>query len=143
MAYITYEQYQAIYGTPPISEDEFSVYATQASDVIDSITQYRIHERGGITALSPCIQALVQKATAAQVLYFVEVGLGTVLTGQTGQSFTVGKVSVSGGGLSSGNANGAQLMISPLSRALLEQTGLMYRGVYVRSDRYFNPFWGI
>ena len=85
----------------------------------------------------------MKKAAAAQVLYYSELGLETVLTGQTGQSFTVGKVSVSGGGSSGGNMTGAQLMISPLAKSLLEQTGLMFRGVHVCSGRYLNPFWGI
>lgn len=143
MAYITYEQYTALYGTPPISQDEFNVYAGLASDVIDGITHYRIEKGGGISALPSWVQSLVEKATAAQVLYFTQVGLETALTGQAGQSFTVGKVSVSGGALSNGTLTGAQLMISPQARALLEQTGLMYRGVHVCSDRFLNPFWGI
>lgn len=143
MAYITYDEYVAIYGTPIITEEEFPVYAGLASDQIDTITQFRIPRGGGISALAPWVQELVKKAAAAQVLYYSELGLETVLTGQTGQSFTVGKVSVSGGGSSGGNMTGAQLMISPLAKSLLEQTGLMFRGVHVCSDRYLNPFWGI
>ena len=42
MAYITYQQYKEIYGEPPVSEDNFSVYAGLASDLIDGMTQYRI-----------------------------------------------------------------------------------------------------
>ena len=143
MAYITYEQYIEYYGTCPITEDEFPVYAGLASDIVDEITQYRLTQGGGFSALPASTQALVRKATAAQILYFTQVGLETALTGQTGQSFTVGKVSVSGGALANANATGGQLMISPLAKALLEQTGLMYRGVSVYSDRFLNPFWGI
>lgn len=143
MAYITYEQYTALYGAPPVSQEEFNMYAGLASDVIDGITQYRIEKGGGISALPAWIQTLIEKAAAAQVLYFTQVGLETALTGQAGQSFTVGKVSVSGGALSNGTLTGAQLMVSPQARALLEQTGLMYRGVHVCSDRFLNPFWGI
>ena len=143
MAYITYDEYVAIYGTPIITEEEFPVYAGLASDQIDTITQFRIPRGGGISALAPWVQELVKKAAATQVLYYSELGLETVLTGQTGQSFTVGKVSVSGGSLSNGNLSGAQLMLSPQARALLEQTGLMSRGVRVCSDQFLNPFWGI
>lgn len=143
MAYITYEQYLKIYGEPPVDEADFPVYAGLASDLIDSITQYRIIQGGGFSALPDWLQSLVQKAAAAQVLYFSQLGLETVLTGQTGQSFTVGKVSVSGGALSGSNMTSAQLMISPLAKALLEQTPLMERSVHVCSDRYLNPFWGI
>lgn len=143
MAYITYQQYLDIYGACPISEEEFPMYAGLASDLIDSITQYRIVKGGGISALSYLMQTLVKKAAAAQVLYFTQLGLETVLTGQTGQSFTVGKVSVSGGALSNTTEKPGALMISPFTVALLEQTYLMERGVHVCSDRYLNPFWGI
>ena len=51
MAYITYQQYLDLYGTCPISEEEFPVYAGLASDMIDSITRYRIVEGGGLSAL--------------------------------------------------------------------------------------------
>lgn len=143
MAYITYQQYVALYGTSSISEEEFPVYAGLASDNIDTITQFRIVKGGGISALPTAVQELVRKAAAAQVLYFTQIGLETVLTGQTGQSFTVGKVSVSGGALSNATEKAGALMISPLAVALLEQTSLMERGVYVCSDRFLNPFWGI
>jgi len=66
-----------------------------------------------------------------------------VLTGQAGQSFTVGKVSVSGGALSSTTTKPGALMVSPFALSLLEQTPLMERGVHVCSDRFLNPFWGI
>lgn len=84
----------------------------------------------------------MKKAAAAQVLYLTQIGLETVLTGQTGQSFTVGRVSVSGGPLEASNAKAGALLISPLAAALLEQTPLM-EGVPVCSDRFLNPFWGI
>lgn len=143
MAYITYEKYTEIYGIPSISIEEFPIYAEQATDLIDSITAYRIKRSGGIASQPTWIQTLIEKACAAQVLYFTQVGLETALTGQAGQSFTVGKVSVSGGALSSTGQKAGNLMISPLTAALLEQTPLMERGVQVCSDRFLNPFWGI
>ena len=108
MAYITYEQYTEMYGTPAIPEDAFPVYAGQASDLIDSITQYRIIQGGGLSALPACIQTLVQKAAAAQVLYFTQQGIATA----------------------------ASRMISPLAVLLLEQTPLLERRVAVCSDRF-------
>ena len=143
MAYITYEQYVEIYGTPPISEADFPVYAGLASDLIDSITRHQIGKGGGFSALAPFLQEQVRKATAAQVLYFTQYGLETVLTGQTGQGFTVGKVSVSGGSMGAEGGKPGASMISPMAVAMLEQTSLMERGVHVCSDRYLNPFFGI
>lgn len=126
MAYITYEQYQALYGTPPVSGPEFQMYAATASDIIDSITQHRIVE-GGLSALPALVQTLVQKAAAAQLLYLTQNGLEAVISGQTGQGFTVGKVSVDGG--NAGGLTAAQLMVCPMAKAYLEQTGLMERSV--------------
>ena len=144
MAYITYQQYLDYYGACPISEDEFPVYAGLASDVIDNATQYRIIQGGGISSLPAFVQTLVQKAAAAQVLYFTQIGLETVLTGQTGQSFTVGKVSVNGGGLANqANKKTGALMICPLALAYLEQTRLMERRTDVCYPQYLHPFWGI
>lgn len=140
MAYITYEQYTAIYGTPPITEAEFPMYATAASNIIDTITQYRIGRAGGISALPAWLQTAVQNATAAQVLYFTQNGMETVLTGQTGQGFTVGKVHVDGG--NSGSMTAAQLMVSPMARVYLEQTGLMERSVPC-FDQFRPGFYGI
>ena len=143
MAYITYQQYFDQYGDPGISAGDFQMYAGLASDQIDSITQYRIPQGGGISALPVFVQSLVQKATAAQILYYIQNGLETVLSGQIGQSFTVGKVSVSGGSIRAANATAGSLLVSPLAVSILEQTPLMERGISVRSDRYLNPFWGI
>lgn len=138
MAYITYEQYTALYGAPPITEAEFPLYATAASDIIDSITQYCIVE-GGLSALPALVQMLVQKAAAAQVLYLTQNGLEAVVSGQTGQGFTVGKVSVDGG--NTGSLTAAQLMVCPMTKAYLEQTGLMERSVPC-FDRFRPGFFG-
>lgn len=140
MAYITYQQYVLVYGVPPIPEADFPVYATTASDLIDSITEHRIGRAGGISALPTLVQKLVQKATAAQVLYLVQNGLEAVLAGQTGQGYTVGKVHVDGG--NTGGLTSAQLMISPMARVYLEQTGLMERSVPC-FGQYRPSFYGI
>lgn len=127
MAYIDSGQYISLYGSAPVGGAEFPVYATIASDLIDTITEHRIAKCGGISAFPPLVQSLIQKATAAQVLYLAQNGLEAVLAGQTGQGFTVGKVSVDGG--NSGSMTAAQLMVCPMARAYLEQTGLMERSV--------------
>lgn len=138
MAYITYQQYTEYYGNT-ISETDFPMYATAASDLIDAITEYRIEKAGGITSFPPAIQTLVEKATASQVLYFVQMGLETVLTGQTGKGFTVGKVHVDG---NNSNLTAAQSMITPLAKIYLEQSGLMGRRVPCYSP-YHSSYYGI
>ena len=142
MAYITIEEYVELYCQPAISEADFPVYASQASDLIDSITQYRIIQAGGLNVFPPLVQQLVAKATAAQVLYFIQNGgIETVLSGQTGAGYTVGKVHIDGAGASGGTQTAAQMMISPLAVTLLEQTGLMERRIRCL-DPYQPPYYG-
>lgn len=139
MAYIEYQNYVNLYGSA-IPETEFPQYAEPASDLIDAITQFRIEKAGGIAALPQMIQSLVEKATAAQILYFYQNGLETVLTGQTGSGFTVGKVHVDGGNVS--GKTQTQLMISPLAKVYLEQTGLMGRRTPCL-DPFHSSYYGI
>lgn len=139
MAYITYEQYTELYGAA-LSEMDFPMYATLASDLIDTITEFRIERAGGITVFPPLVQTLVQKATGAQILYFVQNGLETVISGQTGQGFTVGKVHVDGG--IKENLTAAQMLISPMAKVYLEQTGLMGRRTSCL-DPYRSSYYGI
>lgn len=143
MAYITYDEYVTIYGQN-ITEADFPMYAENASDLIDVVTRYQIVQCGGISALPPLVQKLVKKAAAAQVLYFVQNGLDTVMSGQTGQGFTVGKVSIGGASSGSGGQTAAQLMISPAVGVLLEQTGLMERSVPCLDpsrNAYLSTWW--
>lgn len=143
MAYITYDEYVAIYGQN-ITESDFPMYAENASDLIDAVTRYQIVQCGGISALPPLVQNLVKKAAAAQVLYFVQNGLDTVMSGQTGQGFTVGKVSIGGASSGSGGQAADQLMISPAVGVLLEQTGLMERSVPCLDpsrNAYLSTWW--
>lgn len=132
MAYITYEQFVALYGDQGLTSSDFPMYATAASSLIDSITRYTIPRCGGLSAFPEWVRQAVQQAAGAQVLYYVQNGFESIQTGQTGQSFTAGKVSVNDGAINSGNGGGdaaAQSLVSPLVRVLLEQTGLMGRNV--------------
>ena len=144
MAYITYDEYVAIYGQN-ITEADFPMYAENASDMIDMVTRYEIVQCGGISALPPLVQNLVKKAAAAQVLYYSQNGIDTVMSGQTGQGFTVGKVHLDGAVSGSGSGNSAaQLMISPAATAFLEQTGLMERSVPCLDpsrNAYLSTWW--
>lgn len=128
MAYITYEQYVALYGDS-VPEENFPMYAENASDIIDAVTRYQIEQCGGISALPDFIQKLIQKAAAAQVLYLYQNGLETVMTGQTGQGFTVGKVRVDGASASGSGNKAAQSILSPAALMYLEHTGLIGRCV--------------
>jgi len=138
MAYITYDQYVANYGTSPISQADFLAYAGFASDLIDSATYYRIVEAGGLATLPPILQSQGVKATAAQIMYFSELGLEAVMSGTSGTNFTVGKVSV---GPSTNGRSGASAILCPMARVYLEQTGLMRPSVDARDGPRYSP-WG-
>lgn len=139
MAYITYDQYTALFGPTPITEVDFPIYAGLASDLIDQITRYSIDALGGFSQLPGQIQTLVEKATGAQVLYFSQLGLESVLSGEAGAEFTVGKVHVGG---TNANQSKSQMMISPLASTYLEQSGLMGRDVMCLGP-FRRGFYGI
>lgn len=130
MAYITYEEYTGYYGTDTlVLETDFPVYANTASDLITAITGYRV-TADNIGSYPVFVQDAVKKATAAQVLYFSEYGdMASVVSGQAGEGFTVGKVSVQSGGQKSSVWAYAKDMISPMVYVLLGPTGLLERGV--------------
>lgn len=139
MAYITYDQYTTLFGPTPITEDNFPIYAGLASDLIDQITRYSIDALGGFSQLPSQIQMLVEKAAGAQVLYFSQIGLESVLSGEAGAEFTVGKVHL--GGINTAQTK-SQMMISPLASTYLEQTGLMGRDVMCLGP-FRRGFYGI
>lgn len=139
MAYISYDQYIALFGPTWIPEDSFPTYAEIASDLIDQITRFSIDALGGFSQLPSQIQTLVEKAAGAQVLYFSQIGLESVLSGEAGSGFTVGKVHL--GGINATQTK-AQMMISPLASTYLEQTGLMGRDVMCLGP-FRRGFYGI
>lgn len=127
MAYITYTDFTDLYGEL-IPQEQFSLYANAASDIIDIITRYSIEHRGGFASLPSFLQMLVVKATAAQIVYTEQAGgVEAVASGQSGAGYTVGKVHLDGA--SGKETSRAALMVSPLAVSLLEQSGLMGRSI--------------
>ena len=124
MAYCTYCQYVNYLGTPDFSTSDFGIYAAVASDMIDQLTHFAI-PRIGLANLPEQTQTLIMKAVAMQTLYIYNQGGVSALGDESNGGFTVGKVSVSGGGTSSANATRGSTAVSPMAVALLEQTGLM------------------
>ncbi|MFR4340056.1 MAG: hypothetical protein DBX91_14085 [Subdoligranulum variabile] len=144
-SYVDFAQFSQFYGDQGLTADTFQPLAVQASRIVDSVTRYIIPQHGGLTAFPAWVQQAVRDAAAAQVLYYTQYGLESILTGQAGQGFTVGKVSVNGGATGNGGNGGnaaAQMLVSPQVRAILEQTGLMGRDVGC-FDPYRNSYFGI
>lgn len=82
MAYITYQQYADLYGMPPINEDDFPMYATFASDMIDSITQFRIVQGGGFSALPVWVQTPGAKSVRSASAVFCAKRAGSGFVGR-------------------------------------------------------------
>lgn len=94
-----------------------------------------------ICKLYPFQIAAVKSAICAQIEYYSLNGIGVATTGETGSSYTIGKISVSGGS-GSGNAKASWSMICPAAVASLEQSGLNYPAVpAVGNPMYTGAGW--
>lgn len=135
MPYVDADYYlNAYYGDPVQPASDFAKYEARAEDVIDAATFYRV-QRQGLASFAEPIQTLIKKAVCAQINYFVEEGISTAISGQSGEGFTVGKVSVHGKNGVQGSS--ASSIVCPAAIMLLEQTGLLNPAVPV-----FDNGWG-
>lgn len=128
MEYIDYSYYSdKCYGK--LSKDDFPEYLFNATQAIDNITRYRVKVLG-LDKFPVWVQEQFKHALCAQIDYYKEFGIELSLAGNTADSFTVGKVSISTNG-----SNGDQSLICPKVITLLECTGLLNRSV-ATLDRY-------
>lgn len=126
MAAVTYDFYANTYhGDPAVTEAAFPRLEARAEDAINALIRFR--------AVPPQSETLYQKAICAQIDYYAIYGVEAASAGLMENSFTVGKVSVTGSGASS--RRGGASMISPQALAYLEQTGLLNPSVPVTGDR--------
>ena len=135
MAAVTYEYYTGTYLGEPVTEADFPRYEARAEDVIGQVIHFRQVPEQWST--------LYKKAVCAQIDYYSVYGIDLTSGGIASNSFTVGKVSVSGPSMN-GNSGmtGATSMVAPAARAYLEQTGLMSPQVAVVGE--MRPwYWGM
>lgn len=125
MPNVDYNFYMTVYLGEPIAESEFPRYLARAEEAVNQMTRYQI-PRVGFSNMPEALQELVKRALCAQVEYLAQNGIETAQTGRDADSWTVGKVHVGGGGVST-----SKTMFSPSAMAMLEQTGLMSRRVAV------------
>lgn len=119
MPYVDKTYYDNTYIGAAVDTTDFPRYEKRAEDVINQLTRNRILH-AGVSAFSDAMQECIKNAVCAQIEHYVYNGIDAANSGISAESFTVGKVSVSG----SKNA-GKQSMVSPQAIAFLEQTGLM------------------
>ena len=108
-------------GDPSVTETDFPRLEARAEDAVNALIRFR--------AVPAQFESLYQKAICAQIDYFAIYGIEAASAGLMENRFTVGKVSVTGGGAST--RSGGASMISTQAVAYLEQTGLMNPSVPV------------
>ena len=126
MAAVSYEFFKATYvGDPSVTETDFPRLEARAEDAVNALIRFR--------AVPAQWEKQYQKAICAQVDYYAIYGIEAASAGLMENSFTVGKVSVTGDGASS--RSGGASMVSPQAVGYLEQTGLLNPAVPVAGAR--------
>ena len=126
MAAVSYEFFKATYvGDPSVTETDFPRLEARAEDAVNALIRFR--------AVPAQWEKQYQKAICAQIDYYAIYGIEAASAGLMENSFTVGKVSVTGGGASA--RSGGASMIAPQAVAYLEQTGLLNPTVPVAGAR--------
>ena len=126
MAAVSYEFFKATYvGDPSVTETDFPRLEARAEDAVNALIRFR--------AVPAQWEKQYQKAICAQIDYYSIYGIEAASAGMMENSFTVGKVSVTGGGASA--RSGGASIISPQAVAYLEQTGLLNPAVPVAGAR--------
>lgn len=140
MAIVTYSYYTTTYLGETIAETDFPRAEARAERVIAQITHGRATE-ATFAALPLFQQNAVKEAICAQVEYYALFGVEISIAGKTADGWTVGKVSVNGGGNGSKNATGAATMVCPSAIAALELTGLLDPNVPTMGEPPIAPWW--
>lgn len=126
MAAVTFDFFANTYcGDPAVTEAAFPRLEARAEDAVNALIRFR--------AVPPQLEVLYQKAICAQIDYYAIYGIESASAGLMENSFTVGKVSVTGGGAAA--RSGGASMIAPQAVAYLEQTGLLNPAVPVAGAR--------
>ena len=126
MAAVAFDFFANTYcGDPAVTEAAFPRLEARAEDAVNAPIRFR--------AVPAQLEVLYQKAICAQIDYYAIYGIEAVSAGMMENSFTVGKVSVTGGG--SAARSGGASMISPQAVSYLEQTGLLNPTVPVAGTR--------
>ena len=126
MAAVSYEFFKATYvGDPAVTETDFPRLEARAEDAVNALIRFR--------AVPAQWEKQYQKAICAQIDSYSISASEAASAGLMENSFTVGKVSVTGGGASA--RSGGASMVSSQAVAYLEQTGLLNPAVPVAGAR--------
>ena len=132
MPYLTYEEYIDL-GFPEIDEQEFNRLLSKASDVVDSVTR-SFYKFNDIESDVPFRREQFKKAVAAQIQYFYDMGGTSSHELNEPGTVTIGRTTVSSGSRNSTSQDDSKnKLVSDDVYMYLQGTGLLYRGLGVRS----------
>lgn len=132
MPYLTYEEYKNL-GFSEIKETEFDKLIKKAGDAVDSITRY-FYKFNDIDDDVSFRREQFKKAVACQVEYFHDMGATTSQGMKEPGTVTIGRTTVSKGSRNaSGQDEQRQSVVSEDVYMYLRGTGLLYKGIGVRS----------
>lgn len=131
MSYLTYNEYINL-GFTEIEEQEFNRLIKKASSVLDSVTRF-FYQTNDINNDIEFRASQFKKALAAQIEFFHEVGATTTEGINDPGSVSIGRTSISTGSKSSKQEGSKKSIISDDVYLFLQGTGLLYKGIGVRS----------
>lgn len=134
MAIVDLTYYNNTYMGEPVATADFPRLEKRAEELINLVCRGQFSDED-----FPTIVTNYKNAICAQIEYYQANGYLSVSTGQSGEGFTVGKVSVNSGGTGASFATRGVAMLSPAAQMYLEQTGLLGRAVAVPCEP-FAPF---
>src|SRR5690625_735182 len=131
MPNLTYDKYIDL-GFPEIGETEFNRLLPKASDVVDSVTRsfYKFNDMENDVHFS---REQFKKVVAAQIQYFYDMGGTSSHELNEAQTVTIGRTTVSTSNRNSSQEEQKNKLISDDVFMYLRYTGLLYRGLAVRS----------
>jgi|SRR5690625_2373738 len=131
MPYLTYEEYIDL-GFEEMEQSEFEKLLKRASDVVDSVTR-SFYKFNDMDSDVPFRREQFKKAVAAQIQYFHDMGATSSHELNEAQTVTIGRTTVSTSNRNSSQEEQRNKLISDDVFMYLRHTGLLYRGVAVRS----------
>src|SRR5699024_5100284 len=132
MPYLTYDEYKDL-GFNEIDNKEFNKLVKKAGDAVDSITRY-FYQFNDLEDDIEFRRNQFKKAVAAQIEYFNDLGATSTHEMKEYGSVTIGRTTVSKGSRNSSASNESDnSLVSDDAIMYLKETGLLYKGLGVRS----------
>lgn len=128
MTYLTYAEYKD-FGFSEIKKTEFDKLIKKAGDAVDGITRF-FYQFNDIEDDVEFRRTQFKKAVAAQVEYFHDIGATSSHEINNPLSVQIGRTQVSTG---ANNQKKLNNIVSDDAIRYLRYTGLLYRGIGVRS----------